>query len=213
MNSRSIILAAPALTALLLLVGCSGDTTPAGTAGTSAGGASGGSGGSAGSVATGGGGAAGSAIGGGGAATGGGGSGAGGLTTGGGGSGGGSAGTGTGGSVSYPPTFATFKMGIYPHCTGGLCHDLNENPFVLKNDATMYMVLTTHMTKNCGPAIVKGSPEQSGLVKLLKDDCGGTLRMPYMKCWSGDPQDSDFCVRPPLLAALEQWIKDGAPEN
>lgn len=205
MNLRHTISVAPVIVASLLLSGCSDDTPPSSVGGTSS------LAGSAGSVATGG---AGSGAGGsGGGATAGGGSG--GASAGVSGGGGASAGSSAGGGTSYPPTFATFRTEVYPMCTGGLCHDIGkEHKFYFKDGVNLYEALTTHQSVNCGmPVITKGNPEMSALIKLLKEDCGMTLRMPYEKCWAGDPQDSDFCVRPPLVAALEQWIRNGAPEN
>ena len=172
-------------------------TSTGGSAGASATGGAGSGGGGTGGVSTAGGGLGGTSGGG---------------TTGGGGS---SAGTAAGGGTSYPPTFTTFRTEVYPMCTGGLCHDIGmEHKFYFKDGVNLYDALTTHVSMNCGmPVITKGNPEMSALIKLLKEDCGTTLRMPYEKCWAGDPQDSDFCVRPPLVAALEQWIRNGAPNN
>lgn len=203
MNLRPFVLNASAFVALLVLAGCSDDPPSSGAAGTTS------TGGSAGSTVTGGSGGAGT----GGVATAG--TGLGGAGGGNSGGGGASAGTSAGGGTSYPPTFATFRTEVYPMCTGGLCHDIGmEHKFYFKDGVNLYMALTTHVSMNCGmPVITKGNPEMSALIKLLKEDCGTTLRMPYEKCWAGDPQDSDFCVRPPLVAALEQWIRNGAPEN
>jgi hypothetical protein len=206
MNLRTHSLTAPTLVALLLLAGCSDDPPSPGTGGSA-------TGGSAGSLATGGAGSGGGGATSGGASAGGGAGGASGGATGGGGA---AAGAATGGGPSYPPTFATFRTEVYPMCTGGLCHDLGtEHKFYFKDGVNLYMALTTHVSMGCNmPVITKGNPEQSALVKLLKQDCDAeTLRMPFQKCWDGDPQDSDFCVRPPLVAALEQWIRNGAPEN
>jgi len=209
---RSVPFIAPALVALLF-AGCSADVSPSGTGGTSAGGTSAGSG--TGGAATGGAATGGAATGGaatGGVATGGGGgagSGGGGAT-----STGGASSSGGGENTTYPPTFATFKTEVFPQCTGGLCHDFGpEHPFYFKNDANLYTALTTHTSKNCGPVITKGNPESSALIKLLKGPCGETNRMPLDKCQNTDPQDSEYCVKPPLLAALEEWIRRGAPEN
>lgn len=220
MNLRSSLYVPTALALLLLTIGCSGESTSPGTGGTASGGSGGGA---AGSVATGGsgaGGAAGASTGGGGfggfggVAVGGGGGGSGGSV----GGGGASAGSGTGGSAggeNYRPTLQTFRDFVFPQCTGGLCHDLGpEHPFYFKNDSTLYTALTTHFSMNCNmPVITKGDPANSALIKLLKEPCGQTPRMPLDKCFDTDPQDSEYCVKPPLLAALEEWIRRGAPEN
>ena len=121
--------------------------------------------------------------------------------------GGGSGAGGNGGAID--PSFNGFKSLIPTSCFGGLCHDLPEHPLQLKLDDQLYTTLTTHVTKECGPLITKGSPQQSALVKLLKGPCGKTDRMPYGKCISdGD----EGCVSPENIAAIEQWITQGAPQ-
>jgi hypothetical protein len=200
MNLRTIIFTASALSSLMVVAGCSADAISApATAGMTS------VGGSAGTLA--GGGMAGSTLGGAGAATGGAAAGAGGLAT--------AGGSGSGGGMTYPPTFQTFKTEVAPMCSGGLCHDLPEHPFYFKNDENLYMNLTKmHQSADCMmPVITPGNPDMSALIKLLQEDCGETLRMPYQKCWAGDPQDSDFCVKTPVLNALKEWIRRGAPEN
>lgn len=191
MKFRCAPLSVPAVLAILaalpLLVGCGGgDPVAVNTAGAS------GTGGSA---------TAGSATGG---------SGSGGSTAGGAsgsGVGGGAAGTATsaGGATA---SFGTLKNIIQMSCFGGLCHDLPEHPLKLKLDDKLYTTLTTHMTKNCGPLVKPGSPQDSALVKLLKGPCGETARMPLDKC----SQDGDeACVTPANIALIEQWIAAGAP--
>jgi hypothetical protein len=133
---------------------------------------------------------------------------------------GGSAGTAPGGSAglaggnsgsgggAIEPTFAMLKGVIKTSCFGGVCHDLPEHPFHLVLDDKLYTTLTTHVTKTCGPVVKPGSPQDSALVKLLKGPCGETERMPYNKC----VEDTDEgCVRPEYIAAIEQWIANGAP--
>jgi len=121
--------------------------------------------------------------------------------------GGGAAGTASsaGGATA---SFGTLKNIIQMSCFGGLCHDLPEHPLKLKLDDQLYTTLTTHMTKNCGPLLKPGSPQDSALVKLLKGPCGETARMPLDKC----SQDGDeACVSPANIALIEQWIANGAP--
>jgi hypothetical protein len=133
-------------------------------------------------------------------------SGAGGSSSGGGGGAAGSA--GSGGSAPQP-TFEGVKIMIQGSCFGGLCHDLAEHKLKLKLDDALYTTLTTYSTKNCGPLVKIGSPQESALIKLLKGPCGETERMPYGKCF----QDGDEgCVSPATIAALEQWVMSGAPK-
>lgn len=208
------------LTALVLFgagsVACSGTADPlapggAGSAGTagSAGSVVGGAGGqgTAGSLALAGSAGAGSGfVAGGGGAPGTGGAGAGGASSGGGAGGGG--GAGASGGAPVEASFSTLKAIIPLSCFGGVCHDLPEHPLHLTVDANLYTTLTTHVTKNCGVVVKPGSPQDSALVKLLKGPCGGTDRMPYGKC----VEDGDEgCVSPENIAAIEQWIANGAP--
>lgn len=128
---------------------------------------------------------------------------------------GGAAGTNSGGSVAggtaggdpVEASFATLKDVIQSSCFGSLCHDLPENPLQLSVNAALYTTVTTHMTKTCGALVMPGRPQESALVRLLKGPCGKTDRMPYGKCFSdGD----EGCVSPQKIAALEQWIENGA---
>ena len=101
-------------------------------------------------------------------------------------------------------------------CYGGICHDFPENPyFKLKKDGIaltddeLHAMLLTYMTRNCGAAVNIQSPSESGLVKLLRADCGATGRMPFGKC----SEDGDEgCVPPAYIAAIQQWIAAGAPK-
>lgn len=204
------------LTLLAPLSGCSGDEPSGGSggsggsAGSSLGGA--GMGGVAGGTA-GAGGLAGGALGGGGAGVvGGGGAGGGGSGGGSGGNagmGGSSGGGGAGGGAAIEASFATVKGIVERSCFGAPCHNEPGNPLQMKLDDTLYTTLTTHMTKNCGPVIKSGSPQESALVKLLKGPCGKTDRMPLNKCFDdGD----EGCIAPDYIAAIEQWIAKGAPK-
>jgi hypothetical protein len=76
----------------------------------------------------------------------------------------------------------------------------------------LYTTLLNHQTKKCGPTLTPGNPAQSAIVKLLKDDCNGTVRMPMGKCYTGDGDENEFCVPSATIAALEQWIANGAPQ-
>jgi len=125
------------------------------------------------------------------------------------GGGGAGAAAGSAGSGEVPATFATIKSLIPTSCFGGVCHDLPEHPLKLKVDDELYATLTGHTTETCGPLIKAGSPQDSALVKLLKGPCNGTDRMPLGKCFAdGD----EGCVPPAYVAAIEQWIANGAPQ-
>ena len=203
------------LAALSSLAACSSDNSGAGnSAGSSPGGANGKAGSAGSSV--GGAGAAGAAaaVAGGGA----GGASAGASSTAGtsaGGTGGlGAAGGGTAGGVAIEASFAMVKDMINATCFGNGCHSQEGNPLQMKIDDKLYGTLTTHVTENCGKLINTASPADSAIVKLLKADCGTapkiTPRMPWDKCFDGDV-DSDFCVSPAKIAAIQAWIAKGAP--
>jgi len=225
MKLHPSIFAAPVtFAAVLLLASCSSDDPPApstggtATAGASTGGSAGvgGLGGSAGSAVVGGGGATGgggahAGTGGGGAP---GGTGGGGATNGGGGSGGAAGGGAGGGGSAVPPTFATVKALFESgpsSCYGNGCHDQEGNPFSMPMGDGMYTALTTHQTKDCGPVIKPGMPAQSALIILLKGQpCGQIPRMPFGKCnTDGDPG----CIDADHMAAIEQWITNGAKQQ
>jgi hypothetical protein len=94
-------------------------------------------------------------------------------------------------------------------CFGGLCHNLPEHPLQLGVNDKLYTTLTTYMTRDCGVIIKPGSPQDSALPKLLKGKCGTIERMPYDCINDGDPT----CIPPETIAALEQWIAKGAPQQ
>jgi len=200
------------LAALSSIAACSSDNSGAGnSAGSSPGGANGKAGSAGSSV--GGAGAAGAA-----AAVAGGGAGASSTAgTSAGGTGGlGAAGGGTAGGVAIEASFAMVKDMINATCFGNGCHSQEGNPLQMKIDDKLYGTLTTHVTENCGKLINTASPADSAIVKLLKADCGTapkiTPRMPWDKCFDGDV-DSDFCVSPAKIAAIQAWIAKGAPQQ
>lgn len=106
-----------------------------------------------------------------------------------------------------PATFETVKRVVGLSCFGAPCHDEPGNPLQMKPLENLIATLTAHTTQDCGPALTPGNPEGSAFVKLLKADCGETVRMPMGKCFDdGDPG----CVPPEDIAAIEKWIQDGA---
>jgi hypothetical protein len=222
------------------LSGCSSQNPESGTGGSGAGGAAAGkpgSGGTAG-VASGGVASGGKAAGGvgGSASAGKSGAGSGGQSTGGssgsGGAGGrggapsggqsaggvGAAGASSGGSGgdAIPATFATFKfvmMGTNPPCSASDCHGVGgPNPLQMPtdDDATLYTNLTTVIAKECKniPVITKGNPAQSALVTLINGPCDQLPQMPK-GCTAADGN----CVPDDYIAAITQWIANGAPQN
>jgi hypothetical protein len=188
----------------LAAAGQGGGAGVGGTAG--GGGVSGvGVGGTAGTGATAGGGFSGFGAGGvGGAGAGG--AGAGGVAAGGGGAG------GTSGS-GPAPTFATFKfvtMNTQPPCVASDCHGFGTmNPLTLADDDGMLRTrLTTTINEQCGniPVVTPGDPTRSALIMLLKGPCGELLRMPE----GCDPAFGQ-CVPDEYIAAIEEWVRLGAP--
>jgi hypothetical protein len=186
------------LTSLSLLAACSGNAAPAptNTAGVPAAGTSpapGGSGGSGGS---------------------------GGLGVAGGGSGAPAAGaSGTGSTI--PPTFETVKLvlgggGPITPCFAAPCHGVGgaappTKPLELppNNDKQLHTNLTSYVSAACGNTklVTPGNPAQSALVTILTGPCGMTPRMPY-----GCSADAGDCIPDEYIAAVKQWIANGAPQ-
>ena len=141
--------------------------------------------------------------------------------------GGGAAGTGTtaaasGSSSAIPPTFETIKLvlggggGIMP-CAAAPCHGVGGmappgNPLELppNNDDLLYTNLTSHVSKACNNTKVvnPGNPAQSALITILSGPCGMTPRMPY-----GCSADAGDCIPDDYIAAVAQWITNGAPRQ
>lgn len=195
----------------------------ASSGGASSGGASSGGMGSGGLLGSGGhanGGASGSASGGAssGGATSSGGAAAGGKT-GAGGASGGSTTTGSGGGATQPATWATVKTvltGTQPPCNAAPCHGKGtlvpspSHPLVIDgDDGQLYTTITTYVTTSAAgsvPLVDKSNPSNSGLVQILKGKLGNTERMPQ----GCDAQGTDNCVPADYIAAITQWIADGA---
>jgi hypothetical protein len=131
----------------------------------------------------------------------------------------GAAGASNGGSSALPATFATVKLvfgggGGIMTCAAAPCHGLHgmappNHPLELptNDDALLYTNLTTYVSKACSNKLVTpGDPTQSALLKILRGPCGMTPRMPY-----GCSADAGDCIPDEYIAAVEQWIKSGAP--
>ncbi len=117
-------------------------------------------------------------------------------------------------SSSIPATWDTVKLvlsGTRPPCNG--CHgNLGDGGFriTLTDDTQLYNRLTKTVVKDCGnnPIVTPGDPSKSALLEILQMDCSAKVpRMPP-GCVPGD----SGCVPPEYIAALTQWISDGAPE-
>ena len=138
-------------------------------------------------------------------------------------SGAGASGGGTSGSDSdIPATFETIKLvlgggGNIMPCSAAPCHGVNGmappgKPLELPptNDAQLYTNLTTYVSAACGnlKLVTPGDPAQSALLKILSGPCGMTPRMPY-----GCTADAGDCIPDDYIAAVKQWISNGAPRQ
>lgn len=132
-----------------------------------------------------------------------------------------SGGTNSGGSMSsVPATFETVRLvfqggGPITPCASAPCHGAGGmappgHPLILQDNADLYMNLTTYTSKACGniPLVSKGKPSESALIKILKGPCGETPRMPY-----GCKAEDESCIPDEYIAAISQWIANGAPKN
>jgi hypothetical protein len=111
---------------------------------------------------------------------------------------------------AVPATFASVKFIVMQSaCFGAGCHNDDQNPLNLRLDEQLYTRLTTRISANCGniPIVNPGKPQDSALVKILKGPCGPMARMPL-----GCVDDLDTaCVPADYVAAITQWIANGAP--
>ena len=127
---------------------------------------------------------------------------------------------GAGGGASIAPTFDTVKLvieggGPIMTCSAAPCHGKNGmappgRPLELpsNDDQLLYTNLTTYVSTACGnlKLVVPCDPAQSAILKILTGPCGATPRMPYM-CNGPDGN----CIPDEYIAALTQWIANGAP--
>jgi hypothetical protein len=123
--------------------------------------------------------------------------------------------SGDGASVSdVPATWDTLKLvltGTHPPCNSSICHNGNGKVslgFPVANDDQLYSVLTQYVSMACDNLVlvVPGHPEQSALVKVLKGPCSDQVpRMP-----NGCTDADGNCVPDDYIAAVEQWITNGA---
>lgn len=119
---------------------------------------------------------------------------------------------GAGGASAVPATFETFKFVItQTPCFGAGCHNDAQNPLNLRADDLLYKRVSSHISKNCGnlPIVNPGKPQESALIKILKGPCAPTPRMPV-----GCVDDEDAkCIPSDYIAAIAQWIANGAKEQ
>ena len=70
--------------------------------------------------------------------------------------------------------------------------------------------MTTFMSKASGmPFVTPGNPETSAFVKILKGPCGEVTQMPF-QCIPGM---FGTCLPDEYVAAIEQWIANGAKDD
>lgn len=117
------------------------------------------------------------------------------------------------GTSGHPPDMTTIKLvitGTQPPCVASDCHGVGgANPLQMPqdNDAQLVHNFTTVMSTACGmPVVVPCHPELSALSKLLKGPCGDLPRMP-----KGCTAEDGNCVPDDFIAAVDQWITNGAP--
>jgi hypothetical protein len=137
-------------------------------------------------------------------------------------SGGGTNGGGSSGGSSIPATFETVKLviqggGPIMTCSAAPCHGLNGmappgRPLALpsNDDQLLYTNLTSYVSTACGNVklVTPCDPAGSALPKILSGPCGTTPRMPYM-CTAQDGN----CIPDEYIAAISQWIANGAPRQ
>jgi hypothetical protein len=132
------------------------------------------------------------------------------------------AGGATGGSAgggTIPATFETVKLvfgggGGIMTCSAAPCHGVNgaappDHPLELHptDDQKLYTALMSYVSKACNNTklVEPCNPSRSALVSILKGPCGMTPRMPY-----GCTTQAGDCIPDEYIAAVEQWIANGA---
>ena len=102
-------------------------------------------------------------------------------------------------------------------CNAAPCHGVNGNAppgrpleLPLNDDEQLYTNLTSYVSVACGniKLVDPGHPAQSALVSILSGPCGMTPRMPY-----GCSAETGDCIPDDYIAAVAQWIADGAPRQ
>jgi hypothetical protein len=114
---------------------------------------------------------------------------------------------GSGGASPYA-NFATVREVVALVCGTASCH-LGEAKPTLANDASLFSVLTTYVSKGCeNNVLVKpGAPDQSAFWLVQRGPCGTVPRMPK-GCTPGEN-----CIPQEYVDGIQQWIANGAPQN
>jgi hypothetical protein len=78
------------------------------------------------------------------------------------------------------------------------------------NDQLLYANLTSYVSKACNNTklVTPSNPAQSALLTILKGPCGATPRMPF-----GCSAEAGDCIPDEYVAAVAQWIANGAPQH
>jgi hypothetical protein len=128
----------------------------------------------------------------------------------------------SGSDSTIPATFETVKLvfgggGGIMTCAAAPCHGAGgmappADPLELptNDDALLYTSLTSYVSKACNntPLVTPGNPAQSALITILRGPCGMTPRMPY-----GCTAEAGDCIPDDYIAAVAQWIADGASQQ
>jgi hypothetical protein len=92
-------------------------------------------------------------------------------------------------------------------------------PLRLVEDEALYTELTTHISVKCGnlKVVEPGDPASSAIIKVLQEGCGDLLMegespLPRMPYGCEETEWENTCVADEHIAAIEQWILDGAPQ-
>jgi hypothetical protein len=133
----------------------------------------------------------------------------------------GAGGASTGGAVgSVPPTFDTVKFILTQNvvsCVGSDCHGGYPERLNLLVDDDLLGRLTATFSDVCGmPVVTPGAPQNSALVQVLREGCGNVTPdcMIGSECIPRMPLDCApgfDCIPDDYIAAVEQWIANGAP--
>jgi hypothetical protein len=120
--------------------------------------------------------------------------------------------TGGSGGEDLPPTFTIVKAILASNqgmCSAAPCHPSSARLNLVDN-AELLKRMTSFMSQACGmPFVTPGDPEMSAFVKILKGPCGDIPQMPY-QCIPGM---FGTCLPDEYVAAIEQWIENGAKDD
>ena len=134
----------------------------------------------------------------------------------------GEGGTMAGADGALPATFATVKLvfgggGSIMTCAAAPCHGVGgvappSDPLELptNDDELLYTNLLSYVSKACNDTklVEPGDPARSALLTILRGPCGMTPRMPY-----GCSEEAGDCIPDDYVAAVAEWIANGAPRQ